>query len=141
MVKPAKSLKLSSKEDTLPPLEPPYVTGGPPYPDYPDDAGRHGISILDWFAGHVACGLCMRENTGVDELKDTVAKDAYWIAAQLVQVRNAITIEPTPVPVLPEEPTTIAPIPIVPPFDAGASSYSTTVVAGQNPTPENAPPT
>jgi hypothetical protein len=122
--------------DVLPPLEPPYTTGGPPFPEYPSDAGRSGLSILDWFAGHVATGLCKRENTGVDELKNTVAKDAYWIAALMVQVRNAITIDPTPAPVLPEEPTTIPPLPIVPPFDAG--TYSTTVEARQQ-QPENAP--
>lgn len=36
---------------------PPYVTGGPPYPAYPTDEGKYGLSILDWFAGHVAAGL------------------------------------------------------------------------------------
>jgi hypothetical protein len=78
----------------------------------------------------------MRENTGIDELKDTLAKDAYYLAAQLVQVRNAITIEPTPPPVIPSEETGITPPEIVPPFDAGAP-YSTTVVARQQ---ENVPP-
>lgn len=36
---------------------PPYVTGGPPYPAYPTDEGKYGLSILDWFAGHCASGL------------------------------------------------------------------------------------
>ena len=38
-------------------LNPPYWTGGPPYPSYATDEGKFGLSILDWFAGHAVAGL------------------------------------------------------------------------------------
>jgi hypothetical protein len=38
-------------------LVPPYWTGGPPYPPFPTDEGKHGLAILDWFAGHAIAGL------------------------------------------------------------------------------------
>lgn len=38
-------------------LNPPYWTGGPPYPQFATDEGKHGLSVLDWFAGHAIAGL------------------------------------------------------------------------------------
>ena len=38
-------------------LNPPYWTGGPPYPRFATDEGKFGLSILDWFAGHAVAGL------------------------------------------------------------------------------------
>jgi hypothetical protein len=87
----------------LAPPEPPYVTGGPPYPQRPTDDGRYGLSILDWFAAHVITGLAMRADTTVDDLKTSGAQDAYWIAAQMVQLRSDLPIESTPVPTPPPE--------------------------------------
>ena len=81
------------------PPEPPYITGGPPFPSHPTDDGKYGISILDYFAAHVMAGLATRENLTIDELKTNGPQDAYWIAALMVQLRNELAIEPTPVPV------------------------------------------
>lgn len=88
----------------LVPPEPPYVTGGPPFPEHASDEGRYGISILDYFASAVITGLVSRANYTIDDLKTNGARDAYWIAATMVQFRDQIPIDPTPVPVAPEEP-------------------------------------
>jgi hypothetical protein len=42
-------------------LVPPYWAGGPPYPPFPTDEGKHGLAILDWFAGHAVAGLMASE--------------------------------------------------------------------------------
>jgi hypothetical protein len=78
--------------------EPPYVTGGPPFPPYPTDDHKHGISILDYFAAHIMAGLCGRSDLTIDDLKTSGAQDAYWLAALMVDVRGKLPIEPTPVP-------------------------------------------
>jgi hypothetical protein len=85
--------------------EPPYVTGGPPFPAHPTDDGRYGISILDYFAAHVITGLVMRSDSLIEDLKTTGAQDAYWIAAQMVELRGNLPIASTPVPVPPQEPS------------------------------------
>ena len=89
--------KTEPSVEPLPP-EPPYVTAGPPFPKYPTDQGRYGISILDYFAAHVIAGLATRNASSIDDLKINGARDAYWIAAMMVDLRNQLTIDPTPVP-------------------------------------------
>ena len=85
--------------DPMPvPPEPPYVTGGPPFPPFPTDDHKHGISILDYFAAHVMSGLVARANMSIDELKANGPQHAYWIAALMVDLRSRLPIEPTPVP-------------------------------------------
>ena len=104
---------------------PTLVAGGPPYPAYPNDENKYGLTILDWFAGHVAMGLTA--NTNVlkvtaaptpaappdtnppaiisNELAQSMAEAAYTVAAYLVDVRAQVPLTPTPVPSsLPEEP-------------------------------------
>ena len=78
--------------------EPPYITGGAPYPRYPTDDGKFGISILDYFAAHVMSGLCARQNMSIDDLKLDAPRDAYWIAALMVDLRSNLPITPTPPP-------------------------------------------
>jgi hypothetical protein len=101
-----------------PPPEPPYITGGPPFPPFPTDKDKHGTSILDYFAAHIISGLAARSDMPIDELKADGAKHAYWIAAMMVQLRNDLPIEPTPAPPedLPEEPFAITTI-VIPPHD------------------------
>jgi len=77
------------------PPEPPYVTGGPPFPPFPTDEARYGISILDYFAAHIIAGLAQRASSSIDDLKVNGAKDAYWIAAMMVNLRNQLPVEPT----------------------------------------------
>ncbi len=79
------------------------MTGGPPFPNRPTDDGRYGISILDYFAAHVIQGLAARDNLTIDDLKLDGAVDAYYIAATMVNLRSALPIESTPVPVPPSE--------------------------------------
>lgn len=99
------------------PPEPPYITGGPAYPDHPSDAnadmpgvGGYGISLLDYFTAHVISGLCARSDLTLDALKIHGPQDAYWIAALMVDLRNRLPIEPTPVPVDPPEETGLPPV-------------------------------
>ena len=81
--------------------ESPYNTGGPPYPAHPTDEGGYGLSILDWFAAHVMTGLAARTDYLVDDLKNTGAQDAYWIAENMVRFRRNMDIVQKPVPVSP----------------------------------------
>jgi hypothetical protein len=105
---------LRTKEGTvLPP--PPYITGGPPFPEHPTDDGRYGISILDHFAAHIMAGLCARPDMTIDQLKLDGAQNAYWLAALMVDLRGKLPIEPTPVPVTPPEES--VPPPVMPPED------------------------
>jgi hypothetical protein len=90
--------------------DPPYLTGGPAFPDHPSDAnadiigkGGYGISMLDYFAAYVISGLCARQNMTIDDLKIDGPGIAYWVAAEMVDLRNRLPIEPTPVPVTPPE--------------------------------------
>ena len=110
--------------------EPPYVTGGPPFPAHPTDDGRYGMSILDCFAAHVITGLCARDNLTIDELKLNGARDAYWIAAMMVDLRNGLPIEPTPVPTNEEPPPEVFP----PPLPAEAALVTTVRLDGPQPT-------
>lgn len=109
----SKPPKRDSKEAPYPEL----VAGGPPYPPYANDDQKYGLSILDWFAGRIAAGLCA--NTSVvkavgpspqptdglvgNELALSIAETAYTVAAYMVDVREQVPIEPTPVPSLAEE--------------------------------------
>ena len=43
-------------------------------------------------------GLVMRSDITLDDLKLDGAKHAYWIAAMMVNLRNELSIDPTPVP-------------------------------------------
>ena len=87
-----------TREVPPPPPEPPYNTAGPPFPANPTDKGRYGVSILDYFAAHVMTGLAMRADITVYDLKADGARDAYWIAATMVELRGQLEITPTPVP-------------------------------------------
>ena len=80
------------------PPEPPYITGGPPFPPFASDLNKHGLSILDYFAGRVIGGLASRNDMSIDVLKTDGPKHAYWIAAEMIQLRNDLPILPTPVP-------------------------------------------
>jgi hypothetical protein len=90
--------------------DPPYRTGGPAFPAHPSDAnadiigsGGYGLSLLDFFAAHVITGLASRQNMSLDELKTDGAGTAYWVAAVMVDVRNRLPIEITPVPTTEKE--------------------------------------
>jgi hypothetical protein len=90
--------------------DPPYVTGGPAFPANPSDAnaeivgtGGYGVSILDYFAAHVISGLAARDNLPLDDLKLDGPGTAYSIAAEMVDLRSRLPIEPTPVPVAPPQ--------------------------------------
>ena len=63
MSKPTKDLGLR-EEVPYPNL----VAGGPPFPAYPNDEQKYGLTILDWFAGHVAAGLAANVNV-IDQAK------------------------------------------------------------------------
>jgi hypothetical protein len=119
--------KRSPKDAPYPEL----IAGGPPYPPYATDNQKHGLSILDWFAGRIAAGLCansavikaagpklpslqpVRYESSVpsepesqaglvdNEVALSIAETAYTIAAYLVEVREQVPVTPTPVPVDP----------------------------------------
>jgi hypothetical protein len=91
-------------EPTPVPPEPPYITGGPPFPPFASDLNKYGISILDYFAGRVISGLATRTDMSIDVLKADGPKHAYWIAAEMIQLRDTLPINPTPVPGPEEEP-------------------------------------
>jgi hypothetical protein len=115
---------------------PTLVAGGPPFPAYPNDANKYGLTILDWFAGHVAAGLAANVNvigktspapmpagppTGEppailsNEEALGIAEAAYTVAAYLVDVRGEVPLTPTPVPAPPpEEPPPLKPHPVPP---------------------------
>ena len=85
------------------PPAPPYITGGPPFPPYVSDAGKYGISVLDYFAGRVITGLAGRSDLSLDDLKREGPQHAYWIAAMMIHLRDDLPIDPTPVPSSEEE--------------------------------------
>jgi hypothetical protein len=86
-------------------------TGGNAYPQYPSDAGKHGISMADYFAAHAIAGLLANtvvtphQPASLEEL-ETLAQSAYQVACAMVELREVTPIEPTPVPPepLPPEP-------------------------------------
>ena len=75
----------------------PVKTGGPPFPQYPSDESKFGLSILDYFAAAATAGLCARGNINVSDA-EMIAQTAYRIAAYLVDARENVMIIPTPTP-------------------------------------------
>lgn len=108
----SRALSADKPQPFVTPPEPPYVTGGPPFPRYPTDDGKFGISILDYFAAHVMAGLAMRADMTIDDLKATGPQEAYWIAALMVGLRGQLEVETTPPPT---EPLTEPDEPVGPP--------------------------
>jgi hypothetical protein len=150
--KPTKDIGL--KETPYPTL----VAGGPPFPAYPNDANKYGLTILDWFAGHVAAGLAA--NSNVLKVSPTpvvtpaappvgeppvlisneealgIAEAAYSVAAYLVDVREQVPLIPTPVPASPpEEPPPLKPHPVPPskPPHPPTGQETTTEIASDAP--------
>ena len=115
-------------------LGPPYVAGGVPYPRYPTDDVKFGLSILDWFAGHALQGLCANgtvingQHPDAVTVQDLVA-DAYTIAGWMVDLRSNIPVQPTPPPPPKEAPKES--VPIAPPLPVKQAHLQTTVTVGQ----------
>lgn len=91
------------ESSTVKEVQLPVITGGPPFPNYPTDEGKYGLSILDWFAGHVAAGLCANTNVVAQhptpEDARAIAEGAYKVAANMVDIRGSVDVTPTPPPV------------------------------------------
>jgi hypothetical protein len=146
IVEPKQSFAVSTTEEppvvdnTLPSpdasedLGPPYVAGGVPYPRYPTDDVKFGLSILDWFAGHALQGLCANgtvingQHPDAVTVQDLVA-DAYTIAGWMVDLRSNIPVQPTPPP--PPKETAKESVPIAPPLPVKQEHLQTTVTVGQ----------